>query len=97
MSLNETGAKQTTWWKKKDVKQTALIWVIVTPIIGYVATEVQVRSMGAPASEIMASTINLMRIFTWAAAPVAGLVFAMSATVLLSKSYYGDSPPPEAE
>ena len=97
MSLNETGIKQTTWWKKKDVKQTALIWVIVTPIIGYVATEVQVRSMGAPASEIMASTINLMRIFTWAAAPVAGLVFAMSATVLLSKSFYGDTPPPEAE
>ncbi len=97
MSLNETGAKKTTWWKKRDVKQTALIWIIVTPIIGYIATEVQVRSMGAPASEIMASTINLMRIFTWAAAPVAGLVFAMSATVLLSKSYYGDSPPPEAE
>jgi len=97
MSVDKNGVKQTTWWKKKDVKQTALIWMVLTPILGYVSTEVQVRSMGAPASEIMASTINLMRIFTWTAAPIASLVFAMAATILLSKSFYGDTPPPEVE
>jgi len=88
---------ESKWWKKADVKQTFVLWIILTPIIGYVGTEVQVRSMGAPASEVMASVKSLMRIFTWGAAPVAALVAAMALTTLLSIRHYGDNPPEEAD
>ena len=37
------------WWDKKDVRKTAILTVILTPIIGYLASEVQVRLMGPPA------------------------------------------------
>ena len=66
------------WWKRTDVKRHAVLWVILTAIIGYVGTEVQVRAMGAPASETMENVINLMRIFTWAASPVAGFSAAIA-------------------
>jgi len=85
------------WWKRKDVKRHAILWVILTAIIGYVGTEVQVRAMGAPASEAMENVINLMRIFTWAAAPVAAFAAAVSIGALLGKRHRGDFPPPEAE
>jgi cytochrome c oxidase subunit 2 len=45
----------------------------------------------------MSGVISLMRIFTWAAAPVAGLVGAICLTVLTSKRHYGDNPPPESD
>ena len=53
------------WWKRKDFQQTAILWLILTPIIGYFCSEIQVGAMGAPASEVMATTERLMRIFTW--------------------------------
>ena len=65
------------WWKRTDVKRHAVLWVILTAFIGYVGTEVQVRALGTPASEVMENVINLMRIFTWAAAPVAAYVPAV--------------------
>lgn len=89
--------KAPQWWKKPDVKKTAILWVICTAVIGYAGVEFHVRSMVRPASETMGSIINLMRIFTWAAAPVAGLVAAMAITVLTAKRHYGDNPPPEAD
>ena len=85
------------WWKRKDIKRHAILWVILTPIIGYVSTEAQVRALGAPASEAMENVINLMRVFTWAASPVAGFVAAIAIGALLGKRHYGDNPPPEAE
>ncbi|CAB4679444.1 unannotated protein [freshwater metagenome] len=85
------------WWKKPDVKKTAILWVICTAVIGYVGVEFHVRNMVRPASETMSGVISLMRIFTWAAAPVAGLVAAMCLTVLTSKRHYGDNPPAEAD
>ena len=85
------------WWKKPDVKKTAILWVICTAVIGFVGVEFHVRSMVRPASETMSGVISLMRIFTWAAAPVAGLVGAMCITVLTSKRHYGDNPPAEAD
>lgn len=84
-------------WKRKDVQQTGILWVIFTLIIGYVVSEVQVRTIGAPASSVMATTIQMMHVFTWAAAPIAGLVAAMAATTLLSKHHYGDTPPEDAD
>jgi cytochrome c oxidase subunit 2 len=45
----------------------------------------------------MSGVISLMRVFTWAAAPVAGLVSAICLTVLTSKRHYGDNPPAEAD
>jgi len=84
------------WWKKTDVKRVFLLWIILTAVIGYVGSEVQARSMGAPASEVMASVISLIRIFTWAAAPVAALVAALAITALMEKRHYGDNPPPDA-
>jgi cytochrome c oxidase subunit 2 len=85
------------WWKRTDVKRHLVLWAILTAFIGYVGTEVQVRAMGAPASEVMENVINLMRIFTWAAAPVAGFAAAISIGALMGKRHYGDTPPPEAE
>jgi cytochrome c oxidase subunit 2 len=89
--------KAPQWWKKPDVKKTAILWVICTAVIGYVGVEFHVRNMVEPASETMSGIISLMRIFTWAAAPVAGLVAAMCITVLTAKRHYGDTPPPEAD
>jgi len=89
--------KAPQWWKKPDVKKTAILWVICTAVIGYVGVEFHVRNMVEPASETMSGIISLMRIFTWAAAPVAGLVAAMCITVLTSNRHYGDAPPPEAD
>jgi cytochrome c oxidase subunit 2 len=85
------------WWKRKDVKTHAVLWVILTAFIGYVGTEVQVRALGAPASATMANVIHLMRVFTWAAAPVAGFAAAISLEALLHDRHYGDNPPPEAD
>lgn len=89
--------KTPQWWRKPDVKKTAILWVICTVVIGYVGVEFHVRNMVSPASETMSGIISLMRIFTWAAAPVAGLVGAMCITVLTSSRHYGDNPPPEAD
>ncbi|MDP1712769.1 MAG: cytochrome c oxidase subunit II [Candidatus Nanopelagicaceae bacterium] len=89
--------KRSSILKGKDVRQTGLLWIVLTAIIGFVASEVQVRSMGAPASETMATTINMMRVFTWAAAPIAGLVAAMALTTLLAKRHYGDTPPDDVD
>lgn len=94
---NLTVPKAPQWWKKPDVKKTAILWVICTIVIGYVGVEFHVRNMVRPASETMSGIISLMRIFTWAAAPVAGLVAAMCITVLTSKRHYGDMPPLEAD
>ena len=85
------------WWKKADVKKTLILWIISTAVIGYVGVEFHVRNIVAPASENMSSIISLIRIFTWAAAPVAGLVTAMCITVLTSSRHYGDNPPAEAD
>lgn len=89
--------KRPSIWQRKDVRQTAFLTVIFTVIIGYVAAEVQARSMGASASETMTNTIHMMRVFTWAAAPFAGLVAAMAVTTLLAKRHVGDTPPEDAD
>ena len=85
------------WWNKADVKKTIFIAVILTPIIGYLASEVQVRLMGAPASQVMQTTENLMYILTWAASPVMAIVFAIAIVSLTDKVHYGDNPPEEAD
>ena len=95
MSLDTQKSPQ--WWKKKDVKQTFILWLILTPIIGYVGATAQTRPIGAPASETMESVITLIKVFTWAASPVAALVAALCITTLMSKRHYGDNPPPEAD
>jgi cytochrome c oxidase subunit 2 len=94
---NLTTPKSPQWWKKDDVKKTFILWILCTAVIGYVGVEFHVRNMVDPASETMSSVISLMRVFTWAAAPVAGLVSAICLTVLTSKRHYGDNPPAEAD
>lgn len=89
--------KRPSIFKRKDVRLTAFLWVIFSIAIGYFAGMVQARSMGAPASETMATTINMMKVFTWVSAPIAGLVGALAATTLLSKLHFGDAPPEEAD
>lgn len=89
--------KRPSVWKRKDVQQTGIFWVIFTVIIGYSGAEVIGRVMGSPGSEVMATTIHMMRAFTWASAPIAGLVAAIAATTLLSKRHYGDTPPDDAD
>ena len=86
-----------TWWKRQDFRRTGFLWLILTPIIGYFCSEIQVAAMGAPASEVMATTERLMRIFTWAASPVAAFVAAMAIVSLLGKRHHGSTPPPDSE
>lgn len=88
---------QSAWWKKKDVKQVLLLTVILTPVIGFIASKAQTYAIGAPASETMANVIRLMETFTWAAAPVAAFVAAISISSLMGKHHYGDNPPEEAD
>jgi cytochrome c oxidase subunit 2 len=45
----------------------------------------------------MENVIHLMRVFTWAAAPVAGFAAAISIGALMGKRHYGDNPPPESD
>lgn len=94
---NYSPNKPTKWWRKADVKKTFILWAICTALVGVVQNAFQNAGMGLPASETMAGVIALMNIFTWAAAPVAGLVFAMMLTALTAKRHFGDSPPAEAE
>ena len=91
-----TKEQSNKWWAKPDVRKTAILSVILTPIIGYLTSEVQVRLMGPPASQVMKTTENLMYIFTWAAAPVMAIVFAI-AIVSLGNVHRGDNPPAEAD
>ncbi len=89
--------KRPSIFERKDVKQTVFFWVIFTAIIGYVGATAQARSMGASASETMSTTIHMIKVFTWVAAPIAGLVAAMAMTTLIGKIHFGDAPPEEAD
>jgi cytochrome c oxidase subunit 2 len=96
MSEIET-QKRSSIWKRKDVQQTLLLTVIFTLIIGYGGSLIITRVMGAPASSIMATTLKMMSGFTWASAPIAGLVAAMAVVSLMGKRHFGDTPPEEAD
>ena len=85
------------WWEKADIRKIVILAVILTPILGYLASTVQVRLMGPPASKVMKTTENLMYIFTWAAAPVMAIVFSFAIVSLTGKLHYGDNPPEEAD
>jgi cytochrome c oxidase subunit 2 len=85
------------WWKKHDVRRLLVLTVIFSAVIGYVGSTVQAKAMGDPASEVMNNVINLIVLFTWVSAPVAGFVAAVSVSSLLGKHHYGDNPPPEAD
>lgn len=89
--------KRPSGWKRKDVQQTALLTVIFTVVIGYAGSVILGHVMGSPASEVMATTIKMMKSFTWASAPIAGLVAAMAVTSLMGKRHFGDFPPEEAD
>lgn len=85
------------WWKRGDVRKVGVIWLVLTVGLGLIAGEIIARSMGAPASDLMEQDIRLMRIFTWASAPVAGFVGAICITMLMSKLHYGTTPPEESD
>lgn len=85
------------WWRTPDIRKTVIISIILTPLIGYIGSEVQVRYMGPPASQVMKTTENLMWIFTWAASPVVAIVFAIALVSLLDNLHRGDNPPEEAD
>lgn len=97
MSLDIDPQKPVKWWRKKDVRQVAVLTVFFTAIIGYFSNLIQTRSMGDPASPVMQETITLMQVFTWAAAPVAGLVAAMIVVTISKRHHHGDTPPEESE
>ena len=85
------------WWRRKDVRQVGILWLILSAGIGVIAGEIIRRSMGTPASDVMAETISMMQIFTWVSAPVAGFVGAICLKSLATKRHYGDQPPAEAD
>jgi cytochrome c oxidase subunit 2 len=88
---------QSKWWKRKDVQQVLVLWIIFTGLIGYFSTKFQNIAMGKPASETMENVIHLITTFTWASSPVAGFVAALAVEALVQKRHHGDNPPPEAE
>lgn len=95
--MSDQLTQKSKWWSKKDVKLTAFLTVIFTAIVGFVGTGFHTFFMPDPASESMAEVIRLIRVFTWAAAPVVGIVGAMAVVSLMTKSHYGDNPPPDTE
>jgi cytochrome c oxidase subunit 2 len=95
--MSELQTRKPQWWKSKDVKITAALWVIFSVLIGVIGGIVNSRPMGQPASETMANTIYIMKLFTWVSAPVAGLVAAIAVKALMQKMHFGDNPPPEAD
>ncbi len=94
--MSELETRKPQWWKSKDVKITGALWVVLSALIAYIGGEVNSRPMGAPASETMANTIHIMKLFTWVSAPVAGLVAAIAIKALMQKLHFGDNPPAEA-
>jgi len=90
-------SNQGKWWSKKDVKLTAVLTVIFSAIVGFVGTTFHTYFMPNPASETMAEVIRLIRVFTWVASPVVGLVGAVCVVSLMTKGHYGDAPPPDTE
>lgn len=89
--------KHAHWWYKWDIDKVVILSVILTPVIGYLGSEIQVRLMGPPASQVMKTTENLMYIFTWAAAPVAAIITAISIVTLTTKRHHGDNPPEDTD
>ena len=89
--------KRPSIFKRKDIRQTALLTIIFTVIIGYGGALILGHVMGESASNTMTTTIFMMRAFTWASAPIAGLVAAMAVTSLLSNRHFGDFPPPDTD
>ena len=77
-SMSDQLMQKSKWWKKKDVKLTAFLTVVFSLIVGFVGTWFHTHFMPAPASETMAEVIRLIRIFTWVASPVVGIVGAMA-------------------
>ena len=88
---------KTPWWQRQDVRQVLLLWIVLSVALGFVAGEVISRVMGVQASDVMEETVRMMKIFTWASAPVAGFVGAICLKMLSTKLHYGDKPPAEAE
>jgi cytochrome c oxidase subunit 2 len=97
MTQLDTNSTKGKWWKRGDVRKVAIIWAILTPLIGYFGSTVQLNAMPDAASTSMENIRHLMLVFTWAAAPVAALVFAFVVHSLTSKRHYGDNPPAEAD
>jgi len=95
--MSDLQTKNPQWWKSKDVKITAALWVVLSVLIGVIGGIVNSRPMGQPASETMANTIHIMKLFTWVSAPVAGLVAAIAIKSLMQKMHFGDNPPAEAD
>lgn len=94
---SENSSPKDAWWKKRDVRQVAVLTVIFTALIGFVSNYVQNGAMQDPASSVMDQTVRLMTLFTWAAAPVAGLVAALVVVTIAKRHHHGDNPPEEAE
>ena len=88
---------KTPWWQRQDVRQVLFLWIVLSVGLGFVASEVIARTMGVQASDVMEETVRMMKIFTWASAPVAGFVGAICLKMLSTKLHYGDKPPAEAE
>ena len=88
---------QSKWWKRKDVREVVVLWIVFTGLIGYFSTKFQNIAMGKPASETMENVIHLITTFTWASSPVAGFVAALAVEALRQKRHHGDNPPPEAD
>ena len=95
--MSDLQTKKPQWWKSKDVKVTAGLWVLFSILIAVIGGEVNARPMGEAASDTMANTIHIMKLFTWVSAPVAGLVAAIAVKALMQKMHFGDNPPPEAD
>ena len=58
--LHQSSSKR-AWWRRKDVQQVGILWVVLTFVIGYFASLVITRSMGAAASDIMEETVLMMK------------------------------------
>ncbi|HEY1701681.1 MAG TPA: cytochrome c oxidase subunit II [Trebonia sp.] len=75
------------------VRSIALIWLVLTALLEVFAVTVPAHLMGAPASNSMIDVENTMTVFSVAAAPVAGIVWAIALYSVFRWRHRGDGPP----
>ena len=83
-------------WRRPPVFPILVIWAGLTVLLGLFAYFVPARLMGDPASDRMLEVQNTFTAFSLAAAPVAGLVWAVTLYSLIGWRHKGAEMPAES-
>ena len=82
------------WWHRRETRAVILIWLVMTIVLCAFAW-VPAHLMGTAASPTMVEVEDTMTVFTFAAAPVAALVWAVALYSLVKWRHQGKEQPPD--